>query len=359
MNITYRQTGFIKTGDGVSRAGEGAFARLRDGSVMLAYTEYDSPSFHDDASAHLAAVYSRDEGENWGEHRILLKKNPEDLNIMSVSFLTLPGGELLLFYLKKSRKGDLVLCQPFMRRSCDDGETFSEEICCGARDKYYVVNNDRIIRLKNGRILMPAAVYGARKGDSALGPSVICMIVSDDNGHTWREQEKEIAFPISHPFGPEEPGLYEHEDGSIWCYIRSKLGCQWEMESADGGETWSTPVPNMNFTSPDSPMLVKKLCGLTVAVWNPIPNFVTRPKALWGRTPLLMAVSENDGKGHDRKAFSQTMLIEDDPGENYCYPAMLEGEGYFLLSYYHSNGTDCPLNSLKIVKVTVEKERRR
>jgi len=105
MNIAYRQTGFIKTGDGVSRAGKAPLASARRlchaGLYRIRFDELSRRCF-----GSSAAVSSRDEGENWGEHWILLEKNPEDLNIMSVSFLTLPGGELLLFYLKKSRKGD-------------------------------------------------------------------------------------------------------------------------------------------------------------------------------------------------------------------------------------------------------------
>jgi hypothetical protein len=128
------------------------------------------------------------------------------------------------------------------------------------------------------------------------------------------------------------------------------------MLSTDGGETWSVPRPNMLFTSPPSPMLVKKVCGATIAVFNPIPNYYGRQKALWGRTPLVMLVSETDGVGHDLAAFPTSVMLEDDPTNNYCYPAILEGEDYFLLSYYHSNNTACPLNSLKIVKITIEKE---
>lgn len=356
MHITHRQVGFIEAKGTVSRAGEGAFLRLRDGSIMLAYTEYDTADFGDDASANLAAVYSRDEGETWGEHRILLRKNEGDCNVMSVSFLRLPDGEVLLFYLKKSMKDGKVLCQPCVRRSHDDCATLGEELCCGVRDKYYVVNNDRVIRLRSGRILMPAAVYEPPAAGTPLIPYAgVSMIISDDNGYTWRES-KEIYFPVPHRTGPEEPGLYEHEDGTVWCYMRTQFGCQWQMLSQDDGETWSVPRPNMLFSSPASPMLVKKVCGLTVAVFNPIPNYNSRPRAIWGRTPLIMLVSETDGVGHDQNAFPTSVMLEDDPTNNYCYPAMLEGDGYFLLAYYHSNHTDCPLNSMKMIKITVERD---
>ena len=354
MQFSHKQVAFFATNDKFSRAGEGAFLRLNNGSIMLAYTEYDTANFEDDASAHLAAVFSHDEGETWGEHRVLLEKSEGDCNIMSVSFLRLASGEVLLFYLKKSMCNGKVLCQPCMRRSADECVTFTEEQLIGPREKYYVVNNDRVVALKSGRILVPAAVYEPPTSGTALIPYAgVCMIVSDDNGYTWRET-KEVHLPVPHRTGPEEPGLYEHEDGTVWCYMRTQLGCQWQMLSTDEGESWSVPRPNMLFTSPASPMLVKKVCGLTVAVFNPIPNYFTRPREVWGRTPLIMLVSQTDGVNHDINAFPTNVVLEDDRTNNYCYPAMIEGDGYFLLSYYHSNNTDCALNSLKIVKITVE-----
>lgn len=357
MKFNHRQVAFIEAKGALSRCGEGSFIRLQNGDIMLIYTEYNTTDFSDDASACLAALVSHDEGESWGEHRVILEKNEGDLNVMSVSLLRLPNGEILLMYLKKSTKNGLVLCQPFVRRSNDDGATFGAETICGPRDKYYVVNNDRVILLKSGRILMPAAVYDSPKHGEALSSTAsVCMIASDDNGYSWTELENETVLPVPHRSGFEEPGLYEHEDGTVWCYMRTRLGCQWQMLSTDQGESWSTPRPNMLFTSPDSPMLVKKVCGLTVAVFNPEPKFISRPVEIWGRTPLMMLAGEADGVGHDLNAFPYSYMIETDRSNNYCYPAILEGNGYFLLSYYHSNGTNCPLNSLKIVKITVERD---
>jgi hypothetical protein len=53
--------------------------------------------------------------------------------------------------------------------------------------------------------------------------------------------------------------------------------------------------------------------------------------------------------------FSQEKLyyIEDDLNNGYCYPAIIECEGGFLLAYYHSNNTDCCLNSTKIIKINI------
>ena len=351
MTITHKEVGFIATGNGVSRAGEGAFARLKDGRIMLAYTEYFTENSGDDSPANIAAVYSSDNGESWGEHRILLEKGIDDRNIMSVSFLTV-GEELFIFYLKKYLVNGKVVCIPFLRRSLDDGETWSEEQRIGKRNLYYVVNNDRVIRLKNGRIIVPAAIIDPFTERPKNG-AALCFITSDHNGYTFVEQKQELSLPFDNFNGLQEPGLYEHNDGSLWCYIRNDLGCQYSSISYDGGESWSAPAPMPFFTSPASPMLVKKACNATVAIFNPIPCYTSKPTELWGRTPYLLAVSNTDAYPHNGEGFTVQYILENDRSNNYCYPAILDNGTDFLVAYYHSNGTGCPLNSLKIIKVYI------
>ena len=68
-----------------------------------------------------------------------------------------------------------------------------------------------------------------------------------------------------------------------------------------------------------------------------------------GRTPLVCAISEDDGK-----TIHRLYNLEDDPNNAYCYPTVFDAGGYFLVSYDHSNGTlDCH-NSVKIHKVTYD-----
>lgn len=49
--------------------------------------------------------------------------------------------------------------------------------------------------------------------------------------------------------------------------------------------------------------------------------------------------------------------LEDDPNNGYCYPAIIEGEDYFLVAYYHSNDNECPLTCCKMVKVMYDEIR--
>lgn len=353
MKKVGRQVLFLETGPGNPRNGEGSFLRLRDGSIFFGYTEYTGSGWHDHASARLSCLISRDEGETWGEKGILLEKPENCKNIMSLSLLRMGNGDVGAFYIRKNLDGTDGL---WLIRSSDEGKTWSEPInCMGAYQDtdYYVLNNDRVLRLKNGRILFSACRHSIFTGSENLAPGVVCFFCSDDDGFTWRKTNTEFAMPFpGDPVGFQEPGLYEREDGSLWCYLRTRLGCQFQCFSQDGGESWSFPEPNYFFSSPDSPMLVKDAGRCTLAVFNPIPRYTTRPESEpWGRTPLVCAVSHDRGKTFSKEGL---YAIEEDLSNGYCYPALLEGPNCFLLAYYHSNGTGICLNSCKIVKVSLD-----
>ena len=98
-------------------------------------------------------------------------------------------------------------------------------------------------------------------------------------------------------------------------------------------------------------MLVKKLCGKTLAVFNPAPNYTTRVTSdagsIRGRTPFVIAVSD-DGKTWEE---SRVFAVEDDPEDGFCYPAMLETKDGLLLAYYHSGGSKHCLHCSRITKI--------
>lgn len=348
-----RQVLFIGSKQGNPRNGEGSFIRLKNGVIMFGYTSFFGESFDDDATARICAVFSSDEGETWSQSRVLFEKPENAGNIMSLSFLRMNNGDIGAFYIVKNfdRTDKIVF-----RRSADEGETWSEPVntldCLDEAD-YYVINNDRVIKLRSGRILFAAARHTVLNTDKDFTPGVICFFTSDDDGKSWYKIDTEFPCPFpSNPDGYEEPGLYEFPDGRLWCYIRTSLGFQFETFSTDGGITWTTPEPNMFFSSPCSPMLVKDCGEKMLAVFNPEPEHILRPEnEPWGRTPYVLAVSEDKAQTFDK---SRLYYIEDDRTNGYCYPAIIECEGGFLLAYYHSNGTDNCLDSTKIVKVMLE-----
>lgn len=348
-----RQVLFIGTSEGNPRNGEGAFIRLKNGDIMFGYTEFIGNDWEDDAHAQMAALFSSDEGETWKNKRILFTKPETAKNIMCLSFLKMKNGDIGAFYIVKNADGtDKVV----FTRSADEGETWSEPVSCmdclDIQD-YFVINNDRVIRLKNGRIILPLARHTVLTEHKKFMPGEICFIISDDDGESWYKTETELKCPFAgNPDGYEEPGLYELSDGRLWCYIRTSLGFQFEAFSNDGGISWNEPSPNLFFSSPCSPMLIKDVGKYTVSVFNPVPEHLLRPECEpWGRTPYVVAVSTDKGTTFEKE---NVYYIEDDLDNGYCYPAVIEVNGGFLVAYYHSGNTDVCLNSTKVVKIMFE-----
>ena len=337
-----REVLFITKQDGNPRNGEGAFIRLKDGAIMFGYTEYIGTGGGDHDNARITCIISRDEGESWSDKRVMLDTPPNCKNIMSLSFLRMANGDIGAFYILKELDGtDKIM----FVRSADEGFTWSEPLDCFAclgYEDYFVLNNDRVIRLKSGRILFSVASYPAGK---------LFFFYSDDDGYTWQNSDTVIESPIS-GISLQEPGLYQLPDGRIWCYIRCALGCQCQTFSSDDGITWEDITLNKFFTSPLSPMLVKDVGEYTAAIFNPIPKYTTRPSSEpLGRTPYVCAISDDRGVTF---ASRRLFYLEDDLTHGYCYPAIIEGDGYFLAAYYYSDLEGRVLTNQKIVKVTFD-----
>lgn len=354
---TFRKIGnevkFISTGEGNPRNGEGSFLRLQNGSILFAYTEYVGEDYHDACRAHIVGIESADEGSTWTEPRVLLDFPAEKGNVMSVSLLRMNNGDVGLFYAQHVVTEVYPgLCLGKMIRSSDEGKTWSSPVATTPQN-YYVVNNDRVLRLQNGDIFFSAALHNNAanhsKTNEKIARGVACFFRSTDDGKTFLDEGVvlEAPFPDVDHVGLQEPGLFQFEDGTLWAYFRTRLGCQYRSLSTDNGHTWSAPAPDFRFTSPRAPMLVKTVGKYTVAVFNPVPEGAyTAPPFGMDRTPLMLSVSEDGGK-----TFPRSYLLEDDPKNAYCYPAVIEIKGGFLVAYYHSNGTGQFLNCTKMTKV--------
>ena len=366
-----REVLFIPTGEGNPRNGESSFVRLKDGGIMHAYTEYFGDSQEDEAIARLCAVISHDEGESWGERMVLLEKAPEEQNIMSPSLFRMRSGDLGMVYLRKMDEGESgITCMPVCRSSSDEGKSWSDFRYCVEELGYYCGINDVINPTQSGRIWLPLSYHGLGYREGHMIPkdmaAEIRFAYSDDDGKTWHSHNNAVCSPYEDIRGFAEPGIMELPDGRLWSWFRSGYGFQYQSYSSDGGKTWSAPIPNFFFTSPDAPMRIRKVGEYTIAVWNPIPlHAAAEVMEIWEsgkRSPLACAVSLDGGlsfdcrgkclAGRGLKAFKErVVLLEDDPLESYCYPAIIEVKDGFLVSYYHSNGEANCLNCTKIIKV--------
>ena len=320
--------------EGNPRNSEGAFAETSDGRLIFVYSRYTGDSWHDHAAADLALRESRDGGRSWSDaDRIMLDhRECGAANLMSVSFLTLPSGRLLLFCCRKFASPDGTMnCIPCSAHSDDGARSWSPLRPLVAGEGYYILANDRVIRLRSGRLFAPVATDA----------NTLEFWSSPDDGLSWRREEETLVPDGRECTVYQEPGVIELADGALWCWIRTETGFQYGAFSRDEGRSWSKPAPMPEFHSPLSPMAVRRnpVNGHLVAVWNDHcdrwdvpPPVYTRPG--WGdvptagRHPLVLAESADEGK-----TWHGARRIEKDPRRGFCYVSMHFTRDALLLGY--------------------------
>jgi len=336
------------------RNSEGAFIELKDGTIIFAYSKFIGKDGKDDASACIAFLYSYDNGQTFVNEKIMFEKDEINAkNIMSVSFLRLKDS-IAIFYAIRYGFHDIRL---HMRKSYDEGKTFSKLKSCIMYQGYHVTNNDRVVLLSNGRLIVPTAFHRCVTNNpddwkSFSGKGVARFFISDDEGETFRESAGfgSINSKLSNS-GLQEPGIIELDQGHLLCYCRTDLGSQYLSHSYDYGETWSEFLPS-KFFSPTAPMSMKRLDNSIYAIYNPIPiTPIFNEGISWGRTPLIGAISEDNGKN-----FNKFFVIEDDKKRGFCYTAMYYTKNKLLLAYCSGSEKDggC-LNRLTIKSIDIDK----
>ena len=337
------------------RNGEGDFVRLPDGRIMFAYSEYYTSEMDDHGPSQITAVFSSDEGESFGDRRVLVAPREDVLNRMCVSFLPMQNGDIGMFYAEKYLTDEGRVYMRYMLTRTKDGEVFSEPMNCAEGIKYSVFENARVIRLSSGRILIPSNDHPDDENGKHLLRGIAEFFYSDDDGRTFHKFSARYENPNKNvSSGLQETGVIEIEGEKILAFSRTDASCQYLALSEDGGETFTEPQPSLFFTSPCSPMHMRHLPGdKTIAVWNPVPPTPIR-ETPYTRTPLACAVV--DGKGEKFRGDLLTVpakvfLLEDDLKEAYCYPAVFAEKDYFLCAYYHSYGQNFILSATVIKKI--------
>lgn len=328
----------LAPGPGNPRNSEGDFIRLKDGRILFVYSQYCGNSAGDHAQANLAQIVSSDEGKSWSQPEIIVRMEG-GMNVMSVSLLRLRDGRIALFYLRKFSMED---CRTWVRFSADEGQSWSDAVCCMKDADYFVVNNARIVQLRNGFILIPAALHHFQAGRNDFSGEALCFL-SRDGGRTFQRGEL-AAKPKGLVF--QEPGVVELEDGSLFMHVRTTSGTQFGMKSSDFGQTWGPAEPT-RFVSPCSPMLIRPIPGTHrfLAVWNENPK---------GRNPLTLAVLDSELKFLWKETLDQSV---GEPPQWFCYPAILAlNEREFLIAYCAGIMPNVGLEKTRIVKVTLAPE---
>jgi sialidase-1 len=315
----------LPPGPGNPRNSEGDFIALADGRILLVYTHFTGGG-GDNSTAHLAGRYSRDGGRTWSERDVLIVPNEGKWNVMSVSLLRLADGRIALFYLRKNSGVD---CRPVVRFSGDEAKTWSEPRDCIGQVGYYVMNNDRAVQLKSGRIVLPVALHNRPEWAKRDWQGTAMCYLSDDAGKTFRRSKDTLqgASPDGRRVTVQEPGVVELKDGRLMMFCRTDAGSQHVSYSGDGGDTWS-PLKPSNIISPLSPATIERIptTGDLLLAWN---NHRDVDAAHRGkRTPFCVAISRDEGK-----TWEKVKTLEDDPNGWYCYTAMAFAGDQVLLAH--------------------------
>ena len=293
--------------EGNYRNSEGDFIKLNDGRILFIYSHFTEGT-GDNAGAHLAGRYSQNEGETWTTEDFAVLENEGDMNIMSVSLFRLLDDRIALFYLRKNSESD---CIPYMRTSDNEANSWSEATRCIPDSGYFVVNNDRVVRLKSGRIIFPVSLHKTAQTETSNIGKITCYY-SDDDGKSWMKGNNALNPDQA---TTQEPGVIELKNGRLMLFCRTESGTQYTCYSSDQGENWSNLKPS-NIKSPLSPASIERIpqTGDLMLVWN--NNY--KPIHDGGkRTPLNLAISKNEGT-----TWEKIKPIESDPNGWYCYTAV-------------------------------------
>jgi len=331
---------------GNARNSEGDFIQLKDGRVLFVYSHFTGGG-SDHAAGHLAGRFSSDGGKTWTKDDVVILEQTGGFNDMSVSLLRLKNGSIALFY---AHKNSMLDCRPVMRISTDEGKTWGKGIECITDEVgYYVLNNDRVIQLKDGRLIMAVALHNLPHYEKPNWNGHIMCYISDDSGATWR-RSKSVLAPVDERdrrLIAQEPGLVELRDGRLMMFIRSNAGSQLISYSSDNGETWSG-AQRSNIISPVSPATIERIpeTGDLLLAWNNHDQVDDQHKGK--RTPFTVAISKDDGK-----TWSSIKTLEDDPNGWYCYIAMDFINGHVLLGHCAGDRRSGGLNLTQITRFPI------
>ena len=318
---------------GNPRNSEGAFIRADDGAILFAYSCYSGDNWHDHQPSDIALIRSYDEGETWSQPEIIAAATAFGTsNVMSVSAIRQNDAKIGFYFIAKFFDGDDVYTE-ICRAITSDGVHFETQRCNFHAPKgYYVFNNDRLIRLADGRLVYPGALMDQERHFLST------VFVSDDDGASFTVHDTMLDLPFANERGMEEPGILQHADGSIRLWMRTNMGYQYESYSYDQLKTFTAPIPS-EFTSPRSPMEMEYgPDGTLYAIYNPIPNYngrVTSTASHGGRNPLVIRKSDDDGK-----TWSDCCIIEADEDRGFCYPSMFFTKDKCILVAYCRGGTE-------------------
>lgn len=304
----------------------GDFVQLNDGSLLFSYTDND-----------IMVIRSTDQGRTWGAPSVLVKapQAPAKGNIAHPSFLRAPGGDLLLAYIWNTYPTTPYFGHNYLRRSRDEGKTWSDQYCYTPYPGYLPVHNDRLHVLSGGR-LIAAAEYKAYLPSSDDHSGYVGMsFFSDDDGYSWQASKNTVdMYKDNQRVEVQEADVVELHDGRLLMFARTYSGWPVFAYSTDRGETWGPPVPRKDIPMPYAGLAtVRRLptTGDLLFIWIAGKSVDKQDPKVSRRCALAAAISTDDGQ-----TLGPIHYIARDPEDDFGYQAVEFLPDNTVLVGYHA-----------------------
>jgi len=139
---------------------------------------------------------------------------------------------------------------------------------------------------------------------------------STDGGRTWVAT---APVPDTATKGAIQPSVLMHRDGRLQAVGRTRSGHVFETWSTDQGRNWS-PLSLLDLPNPNA--------GTDAITLSDGRQLIVYNHTAQGRSPLNVALSE------DGRSWRTVAVLEDDPGREYSYPAVIQArDGLVHITY--------------------------
>ncbi len=289
-----RQDRFVLAYDGIkpdSMVCDTTIRVLADGTWILLILAGDSvePS----PQNYIGVSFSSDEGRTWSALKPFdcgLPRSGETVG-QGATELIVRDRELLLFF--ATHGNDFTWAKQWkswLIRGTPDAKTWGKPELLPGRLGHYCFIRSHIVA-RDGRLIVPFQHYLRSPKDDTTSYAedrILCdprlgVLISEDDGRTWREHGNIRLTDDPLYFGWAEPSIVELKNGTIVMVIRADRlgGVLYAAESKDGGRTWPEQAVKTDIPNPGAKATLYSLGGDTVAlVHNPNPTHRS-PLALW------------------------------------------------------------------------------
>lgn len=315
----------IKVNKGVygPRGMPGDFLQLQDGTIVMSYTQDGS----------IVAVKSADKGKTWSEPYVLVPKPkpPAKGYFCHPSFLRLKNGDILLSYIYGTHPMTPYFGHNYVRRSADEGKTWTEQFCMTPYPGYVIVHNDRLSTLSTGRIVAMAEYKAHYPSSNDHSGYAGIAFFSDDLGHTWQVSKNTVDMM---PIEVQEADAVELKDGRVMMFARTYSGFPVRAYSTDKCQTWSKGEPIKELKMPYAGLpTVRRIpsTGDLLFIWISEKSVDKEDPKIARRCALSSCISKDDGK-----TFIHQRNIARDPQDDFGYQCIEFLEGDIALLCYHA-----------------------